>query len=101
MQAITYVRAVFKGLKYDKELGVFIKKTKKALVQVNRTLLDVHYTEYSNEGTPTLNLDNLLTVRIIEQTIARIASAKEKGTAITGDEHALVARIQALQVALA
>lgn len=100
-QAIVYVRALFKGIKYDKKLNLFIKKSKKTTVSINVGLYDTDYTEYSNEGTPTLNYDNLFTVRMIEQVINKIARAKESGATVTGDEQALVVRMQAFQKAVA
>ena len=64
-------------------------------------MYDTDYTEYSNEGTPTLNYDNLFTVRMIEQVINKIARAKESGATVTGDEQALVVRMKTFQTAVA
>ena len=100
-RAIKYVRDMFKGLKYDKETNLFIKKSKKTRIEVQTHLFEVHYTDHSNEGTPNLNLDNLLGLNMIEQALKRIETAKEKGAKITGDQAAFIARVNAIKSALA
>ena len=99
-KALFYVRALFKGLKYDKKLGLWMKKSKKTTVIIQADLIEIDYTEFSNEGEVTLNYDNLMTNKMIDKIIERVNKSQDDGIKITGDLVALETRIIAVRKAL-
>lgn len=95
-QFITYAKALFVGIKFDKDTGLFLKKGKKTRVEIDTTILDVHFMDYSKVVDRKVNVDKKYTVDALISAFDKFkADLLDDNVEVTGDVKAATARYEA------